>query len=80
MKESIYKTYKDGKYVGDFTSSKLKEMIGINPRTLYAYAANNFIYKQSYMFEKKVSISDMTAEELCMEWDRVRKMLNPKAV
>lgn len=80
MKESIYKAYKDRKYIGDFTSVELHKMIGINQRTLYAYAVNNFPYKKIYKFEKKITLSDMTNEELCAEWDRVRKMLNPEAV
>ena len=55
-------------------------MIGINQRTLYAYAVNNFPYKKIYKFEKKITLSDMTTEEILEEWDRVRKWLNPKAV
>jgi len=78
MKESLYSTYKDGKYIGDFTSSELNKMIGIKPSTLYSYISNGYPYR-NYSFQKK-SEGTMTIEQFRSEWDRVRKLLNPNAV
>jgi hypothetical protein len=84
LAEALYSTYKDRKYIGDFTAKQLYDKIGITQNTLYSYANNDYTYRKSYTFRRRhkpeENLRKLTTEELCAEWDRVRKRLNPDAV
>lgn len=77
---NLYSTYKGNEYLGDFTAQQLKEMIGINPVTLYSYESNGYAFRGNYIFVKKSKGKEMTTDQLYVEWDKVRKWLNPNAV
>lgn len=86
-KEAIYAAYKDGRYIGDYKTQQLHEKLGINPRTLYTCVSKCLPYKKHYTFKRKWSGNSnatparkLTYEDLRMEWDRIRKVLNPNAI
>lgn len=86
MKEALYSTYKDGKYIGDYKAAKLHEKIGISPKVLYKYVSKGMPYKKHYTFKRRYTnltntpVKNLTKEELLLEWDRWRKIVNPEAV
>lgn len=79
-KRKKYKLFKNKEYIGEFYVSEISEMTGITARSFHTYMANGQTYKGCYTFEEGQE-RDYTQKELELmkQWDKYRKILNPKA-